>query len=457
MATELRENGVDVILDKWDLRAGQDANVFMEKMVTDPKIRKVALICDRMYADKADARSGGVGTETQIISAEIYAKYDQSKFVAILPEKNDDGEPFLPTYYKSRIYIDLSSIDLYSRNFEQLLRWIYDKPMYVKPPIGNIPAFLADESITRLGTTPRFRRVLEAVRQDKSYSGGALHEYFDIFSRDLEKFRITRDGGEFDDNVMRNIEEFLPYRNEAVELFLVLAQYRPTQHTWATLHSFFENLIPYLYKPENVRSGTKMEFDNFRFIVHELFLYVVASLLVSKRFEGVSHLVDFEYYVEQNAKQGHKPMVSYTVFRKHVPSLEHRNKRLGLQRLSLRADLLEHRSKSSGISFQQMMQADFVLYIRDCLDSIRSQRRLNWWPETLLYASRQYGPFEIFARSQSKQYFQKLRLMLHVESKDDLLELAKAFRENTLRVPEWAFESFDPLQLMGFDDLATLP
>jgi hypothetical protein len=35
LATQLRESGVDVILDKWDLKEGHDAYAFMEKMVTD--------------------------------------------------------------------------------------------------------------------------------------------------------------------------------------------------------------------------------------------------------------------------------------------------------------------------------------------------------------------------------------------------------------------------------------
>jgi TIR domain len=60
LATELRESGVDVILDKWDLKEGHDANAFMEKMVSDPSIQKVALICDKMYAEKTDGRRGGL-------------------------------------------------------------------------------------------------------------------------------------------------------------------------------------------------------------------------------------------------------------------------------------------------------------------------------------------------------------------------------------------------------------
>jgi hypothetical protein len=52
LATQLRENGVDVILDKWDLREGQDAVAFMERMVTDPEVKKVVMVFDRRYAER---------------------------------------------------------------------------------------------------------------------------------------------------------------------------------------------------------------------------------------------------------------------------------------------------------------------------------------------------------------------------------------------------------------------
>jgi TIR domain len=40
LATQLRESGIDVILDKWELKEGHDSVAFMEKMVTDPTIQK---------------------------------------------------------------------------------------------------------------------------------------------------------------------------------------------------------------------------------------------------------------------------------------------------------------------------------------------------------------------------------------------------------------------------------
>ena len=103
LATELRESGVDVILDKWDLKEGQDAIAFMERMVSDPDVEKVILICDKSYTDKTDSRTGGVGTEAQIISPEIYLKQDQSKFVAIVVERDGEGSAYLPVYYQARI------------------------------------------------------------------------------------------------------------------------------------------------------------------------------------------------------------------------------------------------------------------------------------------------------------------------------------------------------------------
>ena len=101
LATELREKGVDVILDKWDLKEGQDSIEFMESMVTNPDINKVLIISDKKYVEKADKRNGGVGTEAQIISPEVYRNTSQEKFVVAVTECDEKDQPYLPTYYKT--------------------------------------------------------------------------------------------------------------------------------------------------------------------------------------------------------------------------------------------------------------------------------------------------------------------------------------------------------------------
>lgn len=457
LATELRESGVDVILDKWDLKEGHDAHAFMEQMVADSQIKKVAIICDRTYSEKADGRSGGVGTETQIITPEIYNEQSQNKFVAVVVERDERGKAFLPIYYKSRIYIDLSDQDSYASNFEQLLRWIFDKPLYVKPELGQKPAFLSDKEQISLGTTVAFRRASEAIRVNKDYANGAISEYLETFSKNLERFRISDKSGEMDDTIVNNIEEFVPYRNEMIEFFLAVSQYRPSAEAMQQIHRFFEAIIPYMYPHKDVRSWSDWDYDNYKFIIHELFLYCIASLLKYERYEFAKYLLGQHFYVERNAELGRETMVSFKVFRHHLKSLEARNQRLDLRRLSLRSDLLEQRSKSSGIFFRFLMQADFVVFVRECFDALAEGRRQDWWPETLLYVERHSGAFEIFARSQSAEYLARVGIIFNAQDKQSYSPIIAAFENNALYTPTWGYESISPKHLLGYDKLATRP
>lgn len=79
-ASQLVGDGIDVVLDKWDLSEGNDTYAFMEKCATDETVTNVLMLIDPIYAQKADAHSGGVVTETQIISAKVYQEVNQDKF-----------------------------------------------------------------------------------------------------------------------------------------------------------------------------------------------------------------------------------------------------------------------------------------------------------------------------------------------------------------------------------------
>ncbi len=455
LASELRDSGVNVILDKWDLKEGYDAVAFMEKMVTDPEIKKVAIVSDEIYAAKADGRTGGVGTETQIISKEIYENQEQDKFVAVVSQKDEAGNPYLPTYYKSRIYIDLSEPDKYSENFEKLLRWVFDKPLYIKPELGKKPSFLDEGESVSLGTTANFKRVVDAIRNNKAYVSGALDEYLNTFAENLERFRIKKSEGEFDDAVIKSIEDFLPHRNEAIQLFVAISQYAANDENIQKLHRFFESLVPYMHHPENARQWSEQDCDNFIFIVHELFLYAVAVLIKHERFDQAGFLMEQKYYMPGNSDYGRDVMVSFTVFRKYMRSLEHRNKRLGLERSSVRADLLKERCSGTGVEFRHLMQADFVLYLRAEIETEGGFS--GWWPETLLYLGHFHSPFEIFARAVSRKYFDRVKCLLAIDSPADLEGLMNDYKERKRELPQWEFESFSPSALLGCDQLSKRP
>lgn len=451
-ATQLRENGVDIILDKWDLKEGHDAVEFMEKMVKD--CEKVIIVCDRIYAEKADKREGGVGTETQIISKEIYDKTDQNKFVLIATEKDENGKVFLPIYYKSRIYIDLSDPGNYTENFEKLLRWIYNKPLYEKPPLGNKPNFLENKKNINLGTEIYFRKTIEAIRNMKPNALGILNEYFEIFVEKLEKFRIKDYEGEFfDDAVITNIESFLPYRNEIIQLFSIIAKYDFEDKFIESVHRFFESLIPYMFKHEHIASYQEYDFDNFRFIIHELFLYAIAIFIKSEKFHYAATLLTEKYYVPHDYDYSEETMKTFTVFGQYMGSLEERNSRLNLRRLSLRADLLKERCQMVSIKFRDLMQTDFILFIRSELYCENSD---IWWPYTLIYLGYFTGSFEIFARAESKKYFEKIKRLFEIESPDDLKLLLKKFKTGERQVPYRGISvySLNPARLLNIDRLA---
>jgi len=101
------------------------------------------------------------------------------------------------------------------------------------------------------------------------------------------------------------------------------------------------------------------------------------------------------------------------------------------------------------------MQADFILFMRDYLD--HPDQMFHWFPETLLYVRHHGTSFEVFARSKSAAYFEKSKQLLGIQKKEDLIPLLEAFQKDSRLVPRWQFESFNPVGLLGFNEIASKP
>jgi len=68
----------------------------------------------------------------------VYSDVKQEKFIPIVSEKDENSKPYIPTYIKSRMYIDLSSEGNFEKEYERLLRYLYKRPEYRKPVLGNL-------------------------------------------------------------------------------------------------------------------------------------------------------------------------------------------------------------------------------------------------------------------------------------------------------------------------------
>lgn len=95
-AKRLRSDGINVVLDQFQMKLGNDMNNFMEKCVTDSTITNVLILLSPDYKIKADARTGGAGIETQIISGEVYSNVENTKFIPIVFEK--EGKTIVLVY-----------------------------------------------------------------------------------------------------------------------------------------------------------------------------------------------------------------------------------------------------------------------------------------------------------------------------------------------------------------------
>jgi hypothetical protein len=141
LATNLQENGVRVRLDQWDTYLGADLPEYMEKCVRECEF--VILVCTPAFCSKANAGTGGVGYEKMIVTGEVFSGTASSrKFIPLLRE----GIPknALPSYLKSKEFVDFRSDADYQKSLERLLRHIYSSPKHVPPPLGPRPDLPAE-------------------------------------------------------------------------------------------------------------------------------------------------------------------------------------------------------------------------------------------------------------------------------------------------------------------------
>jgi hypothetical protein len=135
LATKLRQNGIDVILDQWDLGLGDDVPKFMEKSVTEAD--RVLMICTEKYVHKANEGSGGVGYEAMVVTGELVQDLGTSKFIPVI--RQGSVQPLIPKSVSTRLYVNLSHAKNYQEQFDQLLRELHNAPRIPKPPLGQSP------------------------------------------------------------------------------------------------------------------------------------------------------------------------------------------------------------------------------------------------------------------------------------------------------------------------------
>lgn len=134
LAVFLRQNGVEVILDQWHVRLGEDLAHFMARSVRESD--RVLMICTETYVQKAQQRQGGVGYEQMLVTAQIMREVGTAKFIPIIRQSGHSRQ--LPDELAGRMYVDLSDGPEQQPNLQRLVRELHEIEVPL-PPLGQRP------------------------------------------------------------------------------------------------------------------------------------------------------------------------------------------------------------------------------------------------------------------------------------------------------------------------------
>lgn len=414
LAERLMSDGIEIVIDVWNLDEGQDKYKFMEKMVNDPEIKKVLLLTNSIYTEKANKNQGGVGTESLIISSEIYEQAEQKKFIPVVTECDSEGKPFLPTFIKSRIFIDLSNPESYEVEYEKLIRNIFGKPTYKRPPLGNAPPYITEDEPVHLRTSHKVKQLRQAFVDGKPYIEGFINDYLQTFHIALEDFRITEPvTKDYDEHVLKNIYQLKGLRDDYINFLRTLFKFKEENYS-KKFHSFFEKLLKYIVKKEDQLNIQEIEFDNYRFFFYELFLYHSCICIQFERFELLSYLISEPYLIYQHGEYQNK---NFAIFNKVVKSLNNmRNDRLNMNRVNIAADTIKKNADNELVKFAEIKETDLLLYYISLLNS----KSCNWFPQTSVYYRYGSAGLRVMKKAISKRYFNKIKILFGVDNEKEL-------------------------------------
>lgn len=135
LATNLRDHGVNAILDQWDLRLGTDLSFFMENGLTSSNL--ILCICSESYVQKVNYGTNGAGYEGMILRQSLLR---DAKLEYIIPiVRNNPSANKVPLALGSKNYIDFSDDSQYFANYQILLARIHGEDIKKKPPLGENP------------------------------------------------------------------------------------------------------------------------------------------------------------------------------------------------------------------------------------------------------------------------------------------------------------------------------
>lgn len=292
-AKSLKDDGVKVLIDKWGVVGGHDMYHFMEKSVRDKSVTNVLILLDPVYSKKADNREGGVGTETQIISQEVYESVEQDKFIPIIFERDSDGNVCKPVFLKSRFHYDLSREESYDIEYKKLLKHLYGREIYIEPALGSKPSWIDEE----IEISPKKHSAFDSLKENMlpAVRAEKFRNYLRDISDNIVEFGSTTSVPDDPDEYIAAYDTSKTMRAE----YLKLIGFHPYIDGAAELiGDFLENTSNRLDELDSYGKDFACTF------LHELFIYTVALFVKQKNYAAAGYLLGRTYFITRYEPRG---------------------------------------------------------------------------------------------------------------------------------------------------------
>lgn len=158
LCERLRADGVIVGLDQWETVPGDQLPQYMERSIRENQF--VLVVCTPRYKEKSDARTGGVGYEGDVMTAEVFAKANQRKFIPIW--RSGAWPDAAPSWLVGKYHVDLRR-DPYSEiHYADLLTTLHGTRL-AAPAVGK-PFSTVARSSTGGGSAGSAALEIEPIR-----------------------------------------------------------------------------------------------------------------------------------------------------------------------------------------------------------------------------------------------------------------------------------------------------
>ena len=421
-ADRLISDGIDVVIDIYDLKEGYDRFIFMERMVNDETVSHVLVVCDQEYKEKADNRRHGVGTESQIISPEVYEKADQSKFIPLVCEFDDDRNAILPTFFHSRIWIDFSSPMSVNENWEQLIRTLYGKPLYTKPQMGQPPSYItSDVPLPTNSIFAKFNSLRQAILQERM--GMVRHnrrDFIDACVDYADQLRVREDPATdaIGEKILADTGKLKLLRDPLVDWAILESESSPRDEYSRTLIEFMEKLRELKSRPAELTRYSETWFEAHSIFVYEVFLYFVAALLKTKSYSLLHDMYSAVYLPPETERHAPNQLDRFDVFQGWSESLGPILSPEGKRLISPTAELIKRHADRRDFPFSEIIQAELLTVLASITMGV------HWAPQTLLYAPF-HAEFPFFTRTTQHRHFLDLATIIGIDEVDRLRSITK--------------------------------